>query len=265
MKHARIGFLAFAIAATAASSALAAPPLAPDEAASAPRKPARKNAKKPAASSTAKKPAKRAAAPVETPPEEEETPREPERRLAPPPPPPAAPALPPSAAKDAPAPDEESQTPRPISVAPVLGYATANLKLGVGVRGGYTLANRVYIGGTFVFHLGTSESGEGPAGTVESSARFLYTGAEGGYDIPVGPVVIRPYAGVGLILGMVSVKAGGESNSDTSSSLAFWPGCTVTYAIPRSSFYVGGDTKIVIATKGGDPSFGMFATGGMRF
>ncbi|HSO37670.1 MAG TPA: outer membrane beta-barrel protein [Labilithrix sp.] len=262
MNHARTGFLVFALLATAAPAALAAPPLTADDAAPAPRKAARKSAKKP----PARKPAKPAPAPVETAaPEEEEAPRAPERRAAPSPA--AAPALTSAAVKDAPAgePDDEAQAPRPITVAPVLGYATANLKLGVGVRGGYTLGNRVYIGGTFVFHLGTSESNEGPAGTVESSARFLYTGAEGGYDIPVGPVVIRPYAGVGLILGMVSLKSGGESNSDTSSSLAFWPGCTVTYAIPRSSFYVGGDTKIVIATKGGDPSFGMFATGGMRF
>jgi len=263
MKHARIGFLAFALAATAAPSALAAPPLTPDEAAPAPRKPVRKIAKKPASAPAAKKPAKRAPAPVEAAPPEEEAPaREPERRVAP-----SSPSLPSSTAKDAPSaePDEESQTPKPISVAPVLGYATANLKLGVGARGGYTLGNRVYIGGTFVFHLGTSEESASPAGNLESSARFLYTGAEGGYDIPVGPVVIRPYAGVGVIVAMVSLKAGGESNSDTSTSLAFWPGCTVTYAIPRSSFYVGGDTKVVIATKGGDPSFGMFATGGMHF
>lgn len=33
----------------------------------------------------------------------------------------------------------------------------------------------------------------------------------------------------------------------------------------HSSFYVGGDSRLVIATKGGDPSFGLFATGGMRF
>jgi hypothetical protein len=253
MKHARIGILAFALAATTAPSALAAPPV-------------RKTAAKPRPAPAAKKPAKRAPAPVETPvPQEEDTlpPQAPEQRAAP-----SAPSVTrvSSAEKDAPAEaGDETETPKPISVAPVLGYATTNLNLGVGVRGGYTLSNRVYIGGTFVFHLGSSDESESPAGKLESSARFLYTGAEGGYDIPVGPVVIRPYGGLGMLVALVSLSAGGESKSDSSTSFALWPGCTVTYAIPRSSFYVGGDTKVVIATKGGDPSFGMFATGGMRF
>lgn len=263
MKHARIGILALAIAATTASSALAAPPATAEEGGAAPRKPARKTAAKPASKAPAKKPAKRTAAPVEKAPVEEETlaPREPERSVA------SSSVVAPTAPKDAPAAaaSDEPETPKPISVAPVLGYATANLKLGFGARGGYTLGNRIYVGGTLVFHLGTSDESSGPAGKLESTARFFYTGAEGGYEIPVGPVAIRPYAGVGVILAMVSLKSGGESQSDTSTSLAFWPGCTVSYAIPHSSFYVGGDTKLVIATKGGDPSFGMFATGGMRF
>ena len=161
--------------------------------------------------------------------------------------------------------DAEHATPKPISVAPVLGYASSSLKLGMGARGGYTFENRLYVGAAFVFHLGTSDESDGPGGKVGSSARFLYTGAEVGYELPVGPVVIRPYGGVGLILSMVTLSQGDQSQSDSSTSLAFWPGCTVTYAIPRSSFYVGGDTKLVIATKGGDPSFGLFATGGMRF
>jgi Outer membrane protein beta-barrel domain len=161
--------------------------------------------------------------------------------------------------------DDEHAAPRPVSVAPLLGYASASLKLGVGIRAGYTLENRVYLGGTLVYHLGTSDEADGPGGTIGSSAHFLYTGAEVGYELPVGPVVVRPYGGVGVILSMVSLTQGGQSQSDSSTSLAFWPGCTVTYAIPRSSFYVGGDTKLIVATKGGDPSFGLFATGGMRF
>ena len=35
-------------------------------------------------------------------------------------------------------------------------------------------------------------------GKAESSVSFFYPGAEVGYDFPVGPVVIRPYGGIGV-------------------------------------------------------------------
>lgn len=169
------------------------------------------------------------------------------------------------AASAAPDTDEEEAAQKRISVAPELGYATASLKLGLGIRGGYTMQNRIYVGGAFVYHFGASEEGETLGGKVESSVSFFYTGAEVGYEIPAGPVLVRPYGGVGAMFATISMKGGGEATSDSSSSIAFWPGCTVTYRIPRSSFYVGGDTKLVIATEGGDASLGLFATGGMRF
>ena len=168
-------------------------------------------------------------------------------------------------AQHAPASDEEDAARKRITVAPELGYATASLKLGLGVRGGYTMQNRIYVGGAFVYHFGASEEGETLGGKVESSVSFFYTGAEVGYELPAGPVVVRPYGGVGAMFAKISMKAGGDDKSDTSSSIAFWPGCTVTYQLPRSSLYVGGDTKLLVVTEGGDPSFGLFATGGMRF
>jgi hypothetical protein len=260
MKHVPIGILTFALGITAAPSLFAAEADGAT-AAPAPKKPAKKLAKKP----QAKKPKKTADPPVESLPT---TDPEPEAPAAAPPPPAKSVAAPAPAtdAAEATAPDPDANDPRPISVAPVLGYATENLRLGVGIRAGYTLENRVYVGGAFVYHFGRSEEAEGLGGKLETSIHFFYPGIEAGYDARLGPVVVRPYGGVGAIFASVSSKAGGQEKSDTSSSFAFWPGCTVTYAIPKTSgFYAGGDMKVVIATEGGDPSFGMFATGGMRF
>jgi hypothetical protein len=179
------------------------------------------------------------------------------------PPPPAAPPV----VKDAPA--SGSAPPagdaKPVSVAPVLGYATGGANLGVGIRGGYTLDRRIYVGGTFLYHLGSSSKEELGGASLESSVSLFYTGVEGGYDFPVGPVILRPYAGVGALFASVSTKADGSDTSETRSSLALWPGCTVSYDLPRSSIFVGGDTRVVIVTSGGDPSLGVFATGGARF
>src|SRR3954468_20558779 len=80
---------------------------------------------------------------------------------------------------------EESPTAGHASVAGLLGYGFKDgVGLGLGVRGGYTLPMNVYIGGTFVYHLGKSQST--PIGDVKTN--IYYFGVEGGYDIVAGPV-----------------------------------------------------------------------------
>ncbi len=220
---------------------------------------------KPDKTVTQKKARKKKPAPAPAPP-----PAEPEPEPTPPPPPPAPPPVVAEkpVAKDSPppsSPSDDDEAPRPISIAPMLGYATSNLNLGVGVRGGYTFENRLYVGGTFVYHLGTSEESSTIAGKVETSASAFYPGAEIGYELPVGPVAIRPYGGIGMAFVNVTLKAEGQEDDKSNSSLALWPGCTVTYAIPKTPAFVGGDARLLIITKADDPSFGMFATGGVRF
>jgi hypothetical protein len=182
-------------------------------------------------------------------------------------PPPTSPSPSPSAAKDAPPPVAPSgdEPAKPISVAPLLGYATTHLNVGLGLRAGYTLPQRIYVGGTLVYHLGSSEEIPSVAGKTEVSAHVLYPGVEVGYDLPVGPVVVRPYGGVGVAFVTASMKAEGEEQSNTKTSLALWPGCAVTYAIPRTPAFVGADARVLVITRADDPSFGMFATGGVRF
>src|SRR5262245_34083963 len=65
--------------------------------------------------------------------------------------------------------------------------------VGIGARGGFTLPMNVYVGGTFVYHLGKSEST--PIGDI--SFKTMYFGAEGGYDVSAGPLTVRPFLGLG--------------------------------------------------------------------
>jgi hypothetical protein len=155
---------------------------------------------------------------------------------------------------------------KPLSVAPLLGYATQSLKLGVGARVGYTLPQHVYIGGTFMYHFGTSDETTVAGKTVGASVSLFYPAAEVGYDVHVGEALIRPYAGVGVLFAHASVSGlGGTTQSATDSSMGIYPGVTASYEIPKSPAFVGADLRLLFATRGGDPSFGAFLTGGVRF
>ena len=141
-----------------------------------------------------------------------------------------------------------------LSAAALLGFATDDLNLGLGARVGYTLpAMPFYVGGTFVYHLGTSEST--PVGDV--SAHLYYFGAEGGYSISAGPVIIRPYLGLGAATATASLPGG--SASDT--KFAAWPGGALLF--PLGSAFVGGDVRFLLVSNSN--AFGAFATGGLHF
>jgi hypothetical protein len=127
------------------------------------------------------------------------------------------------------------------------------VNFGLGLRGGYTLPQNIYIGGTFVYHFGSSESVLGRDYTVN----VFYLGPEGGYDIPAGPVVVRPYLGLGPAFAHVSTPGG--SNSDT--RFGAWPGVTVMY--PIQNFFIGADARVLIVSD--FTAFGLFLNGGMQF
>lgn len=193
--------------------------------------------------------------------------------LAAPPAPLPAPAPAPSAAPPAPAAqtdrpaassDGEEESGKAFVAAPLMGFGSNHYGFGMGARAGYTFPQKVYVGGTFMYHFGSSYGYGGLAG-ADISTRILYPAAEVGYDFHVGPVTIRPYAGVGVAFATASSSFAGESTSSTDSSLLIYPGATAHWNIPRSDFFVGGDTRIAILTRGGDPSFGLFATGGIKF
>ncbi len=159
---------------------------------------------------------------------------------------------------------DEEVTAKPISAAVFLGVGSSGLGFGLGVRAGYTLPMKLYLGASFTYHFVSSDT---LAGTSVSQS-FFYPGVEGGYEIHAGPVWVRPYLGIGIGVSHVSGYSGsvggvsfnypGASGSD----FAAWPGCVVTYNI-NEQFFVAGDARILLVS--GYNSFNAFVSGGMRF
>jgi hypothetical protein len=151
-----------------------------------------------------------------------------------------------------------------FTIAPLLGFGTENLELGVGVRAGKSsFVEHLWVGGTAVYHAGHSVSGAANGVRYEASSSVVYFGPEVGYDFEVGPVIVRPYGGIGLAALSASATTAGVSASDTVTKLVIWPGATVLYGLTGSRFFVGGDTRLL--TVPGGPAFGLFALGGMSF
>ena len=63
-------------------------------------------------------------------------------------------------------------------------------KTGLGVSGGFTLPNAIYLGGDFDYFFGDKQDFPGGG---DQRANFWQIVAEGGYDLGVGPnFVVRP-------------------------------------------------------------------------
>ena len=114
------------------------------------------------------------------------------------------------------------------SVAPQVGAATGGYGFGVGARVGYTFRTPIYVGANFMYHQG---------GDVPGSERALYPSAEVGYDIGVGPVLIRPYVGAGLLVRDAATNTG-----------LVYPGATIAYYIGDTPLYVGADGRVLLPT-----------------
>ena len=152
-----------------------------------------------------------------------------------------------------------------FSLAPVAGFATQNLDLGVGVRAGAApfIVKRLWVGGSFTFHAGHTTTGEVNGAGFERSANGYYVGPEVGYDVELGPVLVRPYAGIGLGGFTAFQTNAGVSKSNTDTRVVVWPGITALYGFPRTRFFAGGDSRVV--TVPGGPAFAAYGIGGMTF
>jgi hypothetical protein len=152
---------------------------------------------------------------------------------------------------------------RHVSVAPLFGFGTNDLGVGLGARAGYTFDTPVYLGGTFLYHFGTDNSVAG-TGLTESHSRFMYPAAELGYDFGIGAVLIRPYVGGGILFGSTSSRtlAGVERSASERPGIVY-PGVTGQYIFHRSPVFVGGDTRLLIPLVDRTPSFALLATGGL--
>lgn len=146
------------------------------------------------------------------------------------------------------------------------GTGTCNAYgFGLGLRGGYTLPSRVYVGGTFVYHLGYNSQIAVGAFTRGFAGGVGYIGPEVGYDLEAGPFLIRPFGGLGIGLYRQSDTGFGPAPQATDSGgarFAFWPGVTGMYPV-SPLFFVGADVRFVLVASGSS-GFSFFALGGLR-
>lgn len=148
------------------------------------------------------------------------------------------------------------------SAAPLVGYGTGDMKVGLGARAGYTFDTPIYVGGTFLYHFGTGSVAN--AGGLSTSERtFYYPAVEAGYDLAVGPVLVRPYGGLGVLFAKTTLTAGGAEASATDKQLMVYPGVTGQYLIPHSAVFVGADARVLLPVEGENASFSLFATAGL--
>jgi hypothetical protein len=135
------------------------------------------------------------------------------------------------------------------ALAGMIGVSTNYLDFGMGLRGGKTFDNHLYIGGSMLYHF------VGAGGYYGGQASVFYIGPEGGYDFDLKAVVLRAYMG----LGPAFFNAGPFSDT----RFVVWPGASVLWSIPDSAWFIGGDVRFVSVP--GGPAVGFFFTGGIHF
>ncbi len=168
--------------------------------------------------------------------------------------------------------------PKPITVALLFGYGfslnaeeTFDLNpfgIGFGARGGYNL-ERIYAGGRILFFLGDSE--QLPGGIENSHSQFQLA-IEGGYDLQVSGLLLRPSLALGISISSIeSTVAGppmpGQGPADLSSEDIFVaPGGTLLYAL-EGDLFVGAEAQLPIIFADPETVLGLtlMATGGMAF
>jgi hypothetical protein len=156
-----------------------------------------------------------------------------------------------------------------IPVMATLGYGSDDLSIGIGVRAGKMLTDRIYVGGTFVYHLGHDVASSQVGGyTSKASLSAFYIGPEVGYDFQLAPVTVRAYSGLGIIWLNASATTSGPgapavSADSSTNKFVIWPGASVFYPLPGSSFFIGGDLHFV--TIPGGPASEICALAGTLF
>ncbi len=156
------------------------------------------------------------------------------------------------------------------SVAGLVGFGTATVYgFGIGVRGGYTLPQRIYVGGEFGYYFGGSNGGWGWS--------TYQLGPEVGYDISIAgaPVLIRPYVGLGyqgVDVSSFCVNNSSQGGGHTG-GFTLWGGAIGTYSF-TPNWFVGGDVRLFLPVFDGNPgggqgmgyiALGILATGGYKF
>ncbi len=167
-----------------------------------------------------------------------------------------------------PAEQPEETKPNPVgnrlAIEPLVGAGTGGFGFGTGGRIGYTFKLPVYIGGTFMWYGGKTDTTTGVNGVAQTKSNFYYPGVEVGYDIALaqGRFVVRPYGAAAIEFVRDRVSVNSAAVADTSSHFMMYPGITAHYNIPKAPIYVGADTRLLIPFTSQTISFqGFFVAG----
>jgi hypothetical protein len=131
------------------------------------------------------------------------------------------------------------------------------------MRVGVSFESRVYIGTSFVYHLGKTRELDfgGTFGSLSVTVRNLYVGPEIGYDGRIADEVsIRPYTGFGYFCLIATAEYGGSDASDSEGRFYIAPGMCLNVSMGDRSV-LGFDGRYVVVTgeAGGDlGAFGAF-------
>jgi hypothetical protein len=111
---------------------------------------------------------------------------------------------------------------------------------GIGLRLGVTLPASLYLGGSFDYFFGESETN---TADIEQSVAMLQVMARVGYDLGVGSVTLRPQLGLGLAQSRVNF--GGVHTSESDFALA--PGAEFIFGLGLLSLSAEADYDVVFA------------------
>ena len=111
---------------------------------------------------------------------------------------------------------------------------------GIGLRLGVTLPASLYLGGSFDYFFGESETN---AADLEQSVSVLQLMARVGYDVDIGPVTMRPQLGLGLAQSQLDF--GGISTSESDFALA--PGAEFIFGLGLLSLSAEANYNVVFA------------------
>lgn len=138
----------------------------------------------------------------------------------------------------------EHKTASTVQIQGTAGATTGGLGLGAGVRVGYTLPQKLYLGAALKFNYTSDEVKD-----VKVSATFYRPGVDFGYDVSTGPAVIRPYVGAGVAVQRVDVSTESLQYFETAATPAAWGGIQILGEIPKTPVLVGADVStFVVAT-----------------
>ena len=98
-------------------------------------------------------------------------------------------------------------------------------------------------------------------GSDNATVYTHYPSGELGYDIGVGPMLLRPYAGLGAMFGERRIANG---QRDTLTTGVVYPGLTAHYLIPRSPAFLGADGRVLVPFEG-EAGVGVSGTAGLNF